>query len=75
MTLTLEQYDHQVGHHLRMIRHHAASIKTHVHYMTHQPDFETLAEGALSDVVTTLEAALQNASAALSQFREKPHDT
>lgn len=74
MPLTLEQYDREVGHHLRMIRHHAMSIETHVGYMTHRPDFETIAEEAMAHVVATLESALRHAENALARFKEKPTD-
>lgn len=74
MPMTLEQYDREVGHHLRMIRHHAMSIETHVAYMTHQPDFATIAEEAMAHVVATLENALRHAENALANFREKPRD-
>ena len=74
MPLTLEEYDHKVGHHLRMVRHHAASIETHVCYMTHQPGFEAMAEDALVHVVATLESALQLSRNALEHYRGKPRD-
>jgi hypothetical protein len=75
MGLPLDQYDHQVGHHLRMIRHHASAIETHVHYMTHQPGFESIAEENLMKVQDVLVEALEQTRKAISVFRSKPHDT
>lgn len=74
MALTLEQWDHRVGHHLKMIVHHAMSIETHVHYMTHQPAFEALAEDELVKVDEALAAALARVQHALTKFRSKPRD-
>lgn len=75
MPLTLEDYDHKVGHHLRMIRHHAAAIDAHVAYMTHQPAFEALAEDELAKVDATLAQAMGKVRHAIETYRGKPHDT
>lgn len=75
MALTLEEYDRQVGHHLRMVSHHAASIMTHVSYMTRQPDFETEAEGNLVKVENVLAQSLAEVRKAIQRFRDKPVDS
>ena len=75
MPQTLEQWDQTIGHHLRMIRHHAASIETHVAYMQRQPEFETMAEDELRKVDAALAIAIGRVQHALHEFRSKPRDT
>jgi hypothetical protein len=75
MAMTLEDYDRHVGHHLRMVNHHATSILTHVGYMTHQPDFETTTEENLGKVADVLAKALAEVNCAIQKFRDKPRDS
>jgi hypothetical protein len=74
MPMTLEEYDHQIGHHLRMIRHHAAAIETHMAYMTRRPDFETLAEEELHKIGFVLVEALDRVKHAIDSYKRKPID-
>lgn len=75
MALTLEQYDHQIGFHLRMIHHHSKMLLFHTDSMTHQPAFETIAEGELKDVAVRLAEALETALKAVEKFRSRPVDS
>ena len=74
MPLSLEDYDHKVGHHVRMLRHHGACMRSHAERMTYQPGFSTLMEDELEAVHVALVHATETVQAALGIFRSKPRD-
>lgn len=74
MPLDLDAYDRGVGHHLRLIRHHAMNIDTHVQLLQRQPDFQTMAEDDLVQCDAILAEALGRVRRAIETFRGKPRD-
>lgn len=74
MPLALSDYDKQVGHHLRMLHHHAHCMVTHTQLMTHQPDFATTAEEDLVRAELSVTQAAALIRLALENFRSKPRD-
>jgi hypothetical protein len=74
MPLTLEEYDHQIGFPMKMIRQHAERIAHYANRMTHQPGFEALAEDELAKLDHTLATALGRVRHALETYRGKPRD-
>ena len=74
MPLTLEDYDHQVGHHLRMIGHHSKALVVHADMMTRQPAFEALAADELAKCEDHLTQALGRVRRAIETYKGKPHD-
>lgn len=74
MPLTLEEFDHQVGRHLEMIRQCADAICRHTRDMTHRPNFEAWAEGDLVKAHGILVEAADKVSKAMDRYREKPRD-
>lgn len=72
--MTLEEYDHRVGFHLRMIRHHAAMIGFHVDKLAAAPPFETEAENDLGRLADGLAKALEGIRQAQAEYRGKPVD-
>ena len=74
MPLTLEQYDHQVGFHLRMMQHHARMIVYHVDSLALQPPFETVAQDDLERADAAMAKIMEQIFDALQRFKEKPVD-
>jgi hypothetical protein len=74
MPLTLAEYEFQIGHHIRIIHHHARQMRSHVERMTHQPGFPSLAEAELETVETTLFEALRTVMNTRAQLKAKPAD-
>ena len=72
--MSLEEYDHKIGHHLRMIRHHAMAMVVHAEMMARRPEFETLAEDELEKCDAVLALALGKVRYSLQTVREKPID-
>jgi len=75
MPLTLAEYDHQVGFHLRMIHHHSRMLFYHADTLTHQPAWAATAEDDLVKVDQDLEAALATVRKAREAYRSKPVDS
>jgi uncharacterized protein Yka (UPF0111/DUF47 family) len=76
----LDRWTRDVAHHLHEIEAGADIIERHVDQMLYQPDFETKAEAALSEVARTLansrdriERCFIRVCNARRAFREKPH--
>jgi hypothetical protein len=72
-TLSLEQWDVEVGQYLQNIRVGAALCERGVKNMVFRPTFETLAEGDLEALGDLLEAALDTVHRAQARLRDKPH--
>jgi hypothetical protein len=72
--LSLEEYEHKVGHHIRMMHHHGAMLRSHAERMTHQPGFPTLAEEELEKADAALVQALTDVRTVRATLRSKPID-
>lgn len=70
--MTLEEYDHRIGFHLRMIRHHAAMIGFHVDALAAAPPFETEAENDIARMADALAQALERIRQAQAEYHWKP---
>jgi hypothetical protein len=74
MPLTLEEYDHQIGFHVRMMAHHAKMLTYHAEQVTYQTDFENLIEEDFATLDEMLAGALGRLHQAQQIWRSKPHD-
>lgn len=72
--MTLADYDHEIGFHLKMIRESADQCLFHVNQMKARPAFETLAMDDLQRVKLDLLAALESVMQAQARYQEKPVD-
>lgn len=70
--MTLDEYDHHIGFHLRMIQHHTAMIGFHVDDLAMVPAFETVAEDDLARLADALAVALDGIRGAQNKYRRKP---
>lgn len=73
MTLTLLEYDEQVGRHLEMIEAGAEICERHSRQLLEMPDFETRAADDLARATSTLARALARVVAARRMMEGKPH--
>jgi hypothetical protein len=74
MALTLEQWDYQVGHHLKEIVSHVDSIASHAKALMALPTWETNAEDRLEQAEGLLTEALARVVAARVTMRSKARD-
>jgi hypothetical protein len=74
MSLTLDEYDQTVKHHLTIIAHCAESIVVHVGALRVRPNFEHAVEDELARAIIALAHAQDQISFALAAYRRKPAD-
>jgi hypothetical protein len=72
-TMTLEEWDVEVGQFLKNIRVGAVLCERGVRSLVYRPFFETLAEGDLVILEELLETALRTVRRAQQELQEKPH--
>ena len=73
MSLTLEQWDTDVGYHLEMIEAFSQFIENHARDLLGLPEWETKAGDKLVIAETVLTLALERVTNARNKMREKPH--
>lgn len=71
-SLTLEQWDRSVGHHLHLIEAGAEMTARHARQLLARPDWETLAQDEMQKTEKVLEGALGVVRAALADYGSKP---
>jgi hypothetical protein len=74
MPLTLDEYDYQVGHHLKSIRTECALIISHASAITRRPVWEMVALDDLHSAEAVLFHALHQVQRAKRIIEEKPRD-
>jgi hypothetical protein len=74
MPLTLEEYDHQIGFHVRMMSHHAKMLTHHADQVKAQTDFPNLVEDDFEALNRALLDALGKLRRAQQVWKDKPHD-
>ena len=75
MPLNMDDYDHEIGRHLRAIDFYLGWIERHVEEMSKRPDFETIAEHRLVKIRRTMHQVLDQLDATIEAYQEKPRDT
>jgi hypothetical protein len=71
--MTLEEWDHKVGHHLRMIEGACRDIEAHVQAMEFQPTFSTIAFEEMTKAEEFLRTAQDRVREARTRFEGKPY--
>lgn len=73
MSMTLEQWDVDVGYHLEMIEAFSQFIENHARDLLAVPDWPTKAADRLVAAETVLVLALERVQCAQRRMMEKPH--
>lgn len=74
MTLTMAEYDVQVGQHLQAICAGAAMVESHISQLVYRPAFQTLAYDRIEIIERELADALDKIRSAKLAYQGKPVD-